>query len=265
MKIKLLIIVGLFSVLVAGVVLMPASTLEATINQRMVNAGAGTFKVSGGTIWSGAGTFVISGPLNSNNRLSPLIIPLRWSFVPSGLLTLRLSFDVITDGRAIKGSARVGAGHRNIKISDADLTSSLELIARFNRNLALLRPSGDISMRSQNETLTVNYAAPNQAYGSLRVAAGNVRLLSIGSDRFGSYEAKLDFDGQTIRYQLDKSSGMLMLKGDGAIELAAPKKFRYSGVATVSRAAPAWLPAALLLVSRPTLDGRFNINYQTGF
>lgn len=244
---------------------MPASTLESAINQRMVTAAAGTFKVCGGTIWSGAGTFVFSGPLNSSNRLSPLIVPLRWSFVPSGLLTLRLSFDVVTDGRAIKGTARLGAGPSNIKISDADLSSSLELVARFNRNLALLRPSGDISIRSQNESLMVNYAAPNLAHGSLRVAATNVRLQSIGADRFGSYEAKLFFDGQTIRYQLDKSSGMLILKGEGAVVLATPKQFRYTGFATLSRAAPSWLPAALLLVSRPSLDGRFNIDYKTGF
>ncbi len=271
MKLKLLIVVGLLSALIAAVAMMPASVMENRINHHLQANGLnlGQFRVNGGTIWSGSGALTIGATNNVNNtsgsRASPLTVGLQWSFVPTELLGLRMAFDVIADGKALRGNIRVGGGFGSVAISRVDVASSLEVIARFNSNLALLRAAGDIVLRSNDDTLVISYATSVNASGRLRVITRDVRLRSIGNEPFGSYEASLVFDKQTIRYQIDKASGMLTLKGDGAVVWSSPRQFRYTGAAAASRAAPYWLPATLLLVGRPTLDGRFNIDYKTGF
>jgi hypothetical protein len=262
MKLKWLISIGVVTAFIAALAMIPATSLERMINQRLGDSGA--LRVSSGTIWVGSGTLFLGAP---NTRLPQLEIPLRWSFAPTGLLRGRLAFDVIADGKPLKGILRVGAGFSNVDIRDADLMTSLEVMGRFHRNLALLRASGDIALRSESagESLTINYAAPHLANGKLRLAAREVRLRTISNDAFGSYDAALIFAGQDIRYVIDKSTGMLALKGDGLIALGGTRQFRYKGVATVARSAPPWLSAALLAVGRPSLDGRFNIDYQTRF
>ncbi len=267
MKIKLLIAVGLLSVLIAAAAMMPATVMESRINHHLQASGLnlGQFRVTGGTIWSGNGTLVIGSANNANNRTAPLNIGLRWSLVPTELLGLRVAFDVVADGKALNGNARIGGGFTSVAISQVNVMTSLEVIARFNSNLALLRAAGDIRLHSNNDTLTIGYATPIHASGRMRIVARDVRLRTISNDPFGSYEASLVFDKQTIRYQIDKASGMLTLKGDGLVAWSTPRQFRYTGVAAVPRSAPYWLTAALLLAGRPSLDGRFNIDYRTGF
>jgi hypothetical protein len=265
MKLKWLIIVGVLSAFIVGFAMIPASIMESNINQRLANNG--TFRVSGGTIWSGGGTLIWNAaPVgNTVSRLPPLEIPLQWSFAPMGLFQARASVDVIADGKPLRGRTRLGFGLASIKISQADLSTSLEVISRFNRNLALASASGDIIIQTNNDSLNVRYAAPYKMNGALRVNASNIRLRTIGPQAFGSYEVAMNFIDQDMRYQIDKSSGALVLQGGGNISLAAPKQFRYTGTASVSRAAPVWLPAALLAVGRPGLDGRFTIDYKTNF
>jgi Type II secretion system (T2SS), protein N len=265
MKLKWLIIVGVLSAFLVGIAMIPASIVESNINQRLANNG--TFRVAGGTIWSGSGTLVWNAaPVgNAISRLPSLEIPLQWSFAPLGIFQGRASVDVIADGKPLRGRARLGFGLSSVTISRADLSTSLEVISRFNRNLALASASGDLVVQTNNDSLNIGYAAPYLMNGALRVNASNIRLRTIGPQAFGSYEVAMNFTDQDIRYQVDKSSGTLVLQGSGNISLAAPKQFRYIGTASVSRVAPAWLPAALLAVGRPGLDGRFTIDYKTNF
>ncbi len=265
MKLKLLIIIGVLSAFVAGCVLIPATAVENLVNQRLGAAGVGSFRATSGTIWAGTGIFYLSTPATSPHRASQLEIPLNWSFVPSGLLALRATFDIATNAKSIKGTARIGAGLTQLDMSHANLATSLDVVSRFSPNLALLRASGDMKIHSGNDSFKVDYAAPHKMNGQLRVVATDVRIRTIWADPFGSYEARLVFAEQNVRYQIDHATGMLNLKGEGNVSLAAPRQFRYNGMASVSRTAPVWLSVALLAVGRPTLDGRYNIDYKINF
>lgn len=264
MKIKWLLFAGTLSALAAAVVLMPATVIENAVNVRLKTTGLGALRVSGGTIWSGAATLTINTLPHPGQRAGTALIPLTWSFAPSGLLALRVAFDIHADSQPVRGTARIGAGLTNLAISRADLTMPLEFIARFNRNLSALRASGEVILRAHNDTLTIGYSAPITATGSLRVSVKQLRLRTLAPEPFGSYEAALLFAGQNIRYQIDQSSGMLQLKGEGAVAMAAPKQFRYTGTAAAKNAPP-WLTAALQLAGRPSLDGRYQIDYKSGF
>ncbi len=264
MKIKWLIFVGGVAALAGAVVLMPAAVIENPVNARLAAAGLGALRVSGGTIWAGAATLTLITPPQPGQRAGSAVIPLTWSFAPSGLLALRVAFDIHANGQQVRGTLRIGAGLTKLAISRAEVTMPLEFIARFNRNLSALRASGEVIAHARNDTLTIGYSAPITATGNLRVSVNQLRLRTFSTEPFGSYEAALVFAGHNIRYQIDQSSGMLQLKGEGAVAMAAPKHFRYTGTAT-TKAAPSWLPAALLLVGRPSLDGRYQIDYKSGF
>lgn len=261
MKLKWLIIVGIVTAIIAGIAMMPATVLENPVNQRLGNQAS--FRVTSGSVWSGAGMLTWRG---TNPRLAPLEIPLNWSWAPSTLTLGRMSFDIQLQGRVVRGQVRVGGGLQNVIISQANLDSSLEVVSRFHRNMQQLRTSGDINFKSRG-ALSIGYASPLHMQGDVLATVNNVRLRSISNDAFGNYEGKLMFSGSAIRYQVDNSSGMLQLNGNGLITLgtSGSRQFSYKGTAGTSRTAPFWLPAALLAVGTPALDGRFAINYKTNF
>jgi Type II secretion system (T2SS), protein N len=259
MKLKWLIAIGIVTLIVSAVGFTPATVVEGSINQRLGEQAS--LRVTSGTIWSGAGMFTWRG---TNTRLSPLEIPLNWSFAPLALLQGRAAVDITASGRVLRGSARVGAGLSSIAVSSADLTTSLEVMGRFHANLAQLRASGDVNLKNDGGALTISHMNPRAINGNLKVRVEALRLRTISNEVFGNYTGSVAFAGQDIRYRILQSSGMLQLVGDGTVNMDT-RQFRYKGIANPARGAPFWLPAALLAVGRPSLDGRFNIDYNTRF
>ncbi len=257
---RILIAIGVASFLFAACVFIPATFIEAPVNARLGDQAS--FRVTGGTIWSGTGIFSLG---NIRTRQASQEIPFSWSFAPSGLFGLRLSADVVANGALVRGSARVGAGVSNLKISRADLVTSLEIATRMNANLALLRPSGEIRTITQDDSVTISYSNTPSINGRLFINANDVRLRTVTPQIFGSYEAQLTFDDQRINYNINKSSGMLNIFGSGTVAWVSVREFRYQGFASTTRAAPNWLPATLLTVGRLTPDGRINIDYKTSW
>lgn len=252
-----LIVAGILSFSVFGVAFIPATFIESRINARLGDMGS--FTVEGGTVWSGRGVFYWGTP---RNRASQVAIPLTWSFAPSTLLQLRAGADITANGQAVSGRARVAANRSTLRVSDADVKTSIETVARLFQQIAFTRPAGELHARTNGESLVVAFAAPFSADGKLAVAVRDLKLRNLTGQVFGSYEGNLAFDGPRINYAIDKAEGMLMVGGNGSVDLAA-RQFQFKGNVATDRFAPVWLPNALASVGRMGSDGKVAIDYQT--
>ena len=113
--------------------------------------------------------------------------------------------------------------------------------------------------------LTIEYAAPHDASGTLKATTSKLKIRTIGNDTLGRFSATFTANKQNIAYKIDDSNGLLTLNGGGNISRSNPREFRYVGNANVSRATPAWLTAGLIAVGKPSLDGRIQIDYKFNF
>jgi hypothetical protein len=262
MKKRVIILVGVLSFALFGIAFAPASVIEGRVNARLGDMGS--LKVEGGTIWSGRGVFYWGTPRSRQSPDPQIALPLQWSFAPSTILQLRLGADIRATGDALSGTARVAANGRNVKISNADLKTSMDVVARLFRQLAFTRPSGEVHARTNGESLIVAFAAPLNAQGKLGVAVRDLKLRNITGQVFGTYEGNVAFEGARINYAIDNAKGMLVLGGSGNVDLAA-RQFQFAGSASTDRFAPVWLPQALQAVGKLGSDGKVAIDYKTNW
>lgn len=258
MKIKWLILVAIVAALVSALLMVPATTIEGRINQRLQDTG--TFHVIDGTIWSGQARFKLKQ--GRAERLDTLV---SWSFAPATLLTARLGFDVTLAGTDVNGKARFALGVTNVKISATELATTLDVVNRFSPYLLLLRTQGELRLLAGETPLTVQYAAPYEASGTLNATASKLKIRTLGNDAIGSYAAAFTFDKKNIIYKIDDSNGQLTLDGGGNIAFANPREFRYTGSAKISPTTPPWLAGSVMGIGRPALDGRIQIDYKFNF
>ncbi len=258
MKLKWLIIIGVLTSLIAACAMIPATFIEASVNERLKNSGV--FHVTGGTIWSGQGTLQLRQ--GRTKQMEAFII---WSFAPMSLFSARVGFDVSAAGADVNGRARIALGLTNVKITQTDIATTFEVANRFSPFLLLMRSSGEVQLREGDKPFTLSYAAPYDANGTLKATATKLKIRTLGNDTIGRFAVTLNFEKQNTAYVIDDSNGLLTLKGSGNISRAAPREFRYVGTATVSRTTPVWLTASLITIGRPSLDGRIQIDYKFNF
>jgi len=277
MKARTIALTGGASLAIALLAFIPANMIESLINKRLA-PGAQLTGISG-TIWSGAATMQIAEAGQQINaeagrqinaaRGGRIEIPLTWSFAPTSLLRLRLGADVMASGRALSGKARVEAGLLSMRLRDADIKAAMESLGRLHQNFSMLKPGGELQIRSSGAPLSIDYLAPHAMSGRLDFAAANVRVRSIAglpiAVPLGSYGGHMVFDGQRVNYQIEKSSGLLALTGGGHIALGNSREFHYKGYAAALPGSPVWLAQMLGSFGRTSPDGRASIDYKTNW
>ena len=184
-------------------------------------------------------------------------------------MRLRIGVDVEATGRHVFGKTTVEAGVLSVQLRKADLHLAMESLSQLNRDIAFLRPAGEVQFLSDGHSLKIDYAAPHAMAGRLNFAANRVRVqASAGiplSVPLGSYGGHMVFDGQRVVYQIEKSSGLLSLNGGGHVVLGKQNEFKYQGFAAALPGSPDWLASTLGGLGRATPDGRVNIDYKTNW
>ncbi|MFO0214400.1 MAG: hypothetical protein ACK511_00040, partial [Burkholderiales bacterium] len=144
---------------------------------------------------------------------------------------------------------------------------AIESLSQLNKDIAFLRPAGELQFLSEGHPLQVDYLSPNAMAGRLNFKVSRVRVQAIAGVPLGvplgSYGGHLIFNGQRIVYQIEKSSGLLSLNGGGHMVLGKPNEFKYQGFAAALSGSPVWLANAIGTLGRATSDGRVSIDYQT--
>ncbi len=268
------ILVGLVALLIAGVLFVPATVIVNLIDERL--APRVVLQAVDGTIWSGRATVAImpvqpgSGTAKRPNAPKPralLQVPLTWSFAPTSLLRGRFGADIRLQSSDLSGKLRAEAGLFNLQVRDADVSASMEALARVNQELGMWKPNGRIEAISTDDAVTIGYAAPHPMSGTLKLSVSDVRLRAgalLGlAVPIGSYAGTVKFTGERIDYRIDSSKGALALTGGGHITRDANRELRYEGFASTLPGSPTWLLGALTSVGRVTPDGRVNINVKT--
>jgi hypothetical protein len=290
MQKRWLIAFGVSVLVVAGIAFIPASLIQSQLNARALNV---SMRDASGTVWIGRGVLVIVPGDARNitnrdaNRNNQLVIPLQWSIAPLSLLRGRLGFDVSANAtanasanananananksaRAVKGSLTAEVGFTNLQIRNADLTLAMEELARLSRDAALFKPAGSARILSATEPVRIDYRAPHNMHGNIKLNANDVRMRAGAlfglSVPLGSYAGLVTFKDQRIDYRIDESKGMLALSGSGHITRDATREFRYDGFASTLPGSPVWLLGALSSVGKLTSDGRVKIDVNTKY
>jgi Type II secretion system (T2SS), protein N len=260
MKRRTIVAFAVIVFIVAGIAFIPATMFERTINAKLGTIGS--VRIEGGTIWSGRATAFIGTP---SSRERPLDIPFTWSFAPSTLLQLRVGVDVVASGKALSGNVRLAGSFSNVRMTNADIVSSLELLERLNRSLAFVRPTGELRLQTGNNSVTVGYNAPFTANGALNAQIVDLRFRTFGAQSLGTHELTLTFAQQRIDYMIKKSGGIIAVGGGGNVNMVEPREFQFNGFTHVNQNGPAWLVSGARALGKQAADGRIDINFKTRF
>jgi hypothetical protein len=270
-KRRTLVIVGVVAFVCATVTFFPASLFESQVS-KLLSPNA-QLRNTSGTIWVGAALLQLSGsqlPTQAEGRArstAAIEVPIQWSLAPTSLIRLRLGFDVVATGRHVLGKTTVEAGLLSVQLRNANLRLAIESLALLNRDIAFLRPAGEVHFLTDGHALRIDYASPHAMQGRLNFSANRVQVQAIAgiplSVPLGSYGGHMVLEGQRIVYQIEKSSGLLSLDGGGHVVLGKPNEFKYQGFAAALPGSPAWLANTLGTLGRATPDGRVSIDYKT--
>jgi hypothetical protein len=268
-----LISLGVVALLLGLLAFIPASLLEGAVARRNLSL---VLTNTTGTVWSGSAMLLVADSPQAArtpqaNRTA-LRVPITWSFAPTSLARARLGFDVTAGNDALRdiaGTAVVEAGVTDVAIRKADMRLSMAALARVSRDVALFRPTGLVHVRSGERTVTIDYRAPHNMAGEVRLNANEVRLRAAAllglSVPLGSYAGRVTFAGQRIDYRIDESKGVLALTGSGHVTRDANREFHYDGFATPLPGSPPWLLGALSGLGRITPDGRVKLDVKAKY
>ena len=247
---------GVASFAIGLVVLAPAALLERVITQSS-NAGV-RFAADSGTIWTGRGRFTVAADA------TPMVLPVVWRFDPRALPGLRLGFIVEPSAPALSGSARVAWRPGEIELRAASLSADARLLAVAHPAAALFSPIGRVRLQqSGDERLSVKPATKaSEAWrvdGAINLHAEQLTFGGIINAPVGSHEISLRGEGATVKISVLRSNGALKLEGTGAVVLAPPRRFTFSGFATVADD----VPVTLKQLGPVLPDGRQRIELNT--
>ncbi len=246
------VIVGIIAFIASVIALIPARIFESALNKAL--APVAQVRNTSGTIWSGSASVQLDGGqvLRQSPSTPAIEVPIQWSFAPTSLMRLRLGFNIVV---------------LSVQLRNVDLRLAIESLSQLNKDIAFLRPAGELQFLSEGHPLQVDYLSPNAMAGRLNFKVSRVRVQAIAGVPLGvplgSYGGHLIFNGQRIVYQIEKSSGLLSLNGGGHMVLGKPNEFKYQGFAAALSGSPVWLANAIGTLGRATSDGRVSIDYQT--
>ena len=246
----------LASFAVSATVLAPAALLERATGG--TPSARTRFVADAGTIWSGRGRIAIIPDS------TPIVIPIAWRFDPRALSGLRLGYFIEVNAPVLSGSAHLGLGFGSLELRDAAVSADARLLSMAHPAAALFAPAGKIRLQqSADEQFSVRAAANDKQTwrvdGLMGLQAEQLAFGGVVNAPVGSHEFKLRGDGLTINVSILRSNGPLKLEGTGSIALAPPRRFTFSGFATV----PADAPAALKQLGPTLSDGRQRIELNT--
>ncbi len=216
------------------------------------------FASESGTIWTGRGR------INIASDTSPVVIPIGWRFDPISLLRLRVGFFVTANAAALAGTTHMGWRFGDIELRDTMIETDARLLSMAHAAGALFAPTGKIRLQQlPDERLNMKPASNEKeawrVNGSIGLTAEQLALAGAFNTPASNVELKLQGDGTAINVAILRSSGPLKLEGTGTLALTAPRRFTFSGFATVASDAP----AALKQIGPTMADGRQRIEINT--
>ena len=218
------------------------------------------FASESGTIWTGRGRIDIA------SDTSPVVIPVGWRFDPLSLLRLRPGVFVAANAPALAGTTHIGLRFGEVELRDTVIEADARLLSMVHPAGALFAPTGKIRLRQSADEYFTARPAPNEkeawrVNGSIGLIAEQLALAGAFNTPASNYELKLLGDGTAINVAILRSSGPLKLEGAGVLALTAPRRFTFSGFATVAGDAP----AALKQLGPTMADGRQRIEINTAW
>ena len=244
------------SFLVCLLVLAPAALIEWAAHQSPNQTVQ--FIADSGTIWAGRGRITVAADR------TPLVLPVVWRFDARALLDLRIGFFIAANAPALSGSARIASRFGDIQLRETAFSADAGLLTIAYRSAVIFAPLGRIRLQQTgDERLVIRPAtSANQVWrvdGVMGLHAEQLVLGGVVSAPVGNHEISLQGEGATIKMTVLRSSGPLKLEGAGALTLVSPRRFTFSGFATVAGDAP-----EVLKQLGPVLpDGRQRIELNT--
>ena len=193
-----------FSVFAAGLIVQAPATLVDAELQRASN-GRLRLAQAQGTIWAGSGLIEIRD-VGGRNAIAKDI---AWRVLPESLWRGRLVCEVELE-RATRRFP-IAASLTTIEIANAEIDLPAAALAFAEPRLKPLKLSGDVLLRTTNlsigrdgmlGTVTLQWRAAGSAFSPL--------------SPIGSYELRLDGQGNTVRATLSTLQGPLQLDGSGS-------------------------------------------------
>jgi general secretion pathway protein N len=206
----LLIALGFYAVIL--VVEAPATLVDAAL-RRVGNERLRLVQAQG-SVWSGKGILEI----RSAGATEALARPISWRVQPASLWRGQLVCEVRLDPAS--PPITVAASPTRVQIDGAEIDLPADALALAEPRLKPLKLKGDIQIRLDGFSL-----ARNSVNGGLVVL-----WQSAGSDfspvsPMGSYELRVDGEGQDVRARLTTNEGPLQLDGAGTWKVTAPPRF----------------------------------------
>ena len=244
------------SFLVCLLVLAPAALIEWAVRQSPNQTVQ--FIADSGTIWAGRGRITVAADP------SPLVLPVVWRFDARALLDLRIGFFIAANAPALSGSTRIASRFGDIQLRETSFSADARLSTIAHRAATLFAPTGRIRLQQTGDQRFVMRPATSATQvwrvdGMMGLQAEQLALGGLVSAPVGNHEISLQGDGATVKMTVLRSSGPLKLEGSGALTLVSPRRFAFSGFATVAGDAP-----DILKQLGPILpDGRQRIELNT--
>ena len=244
------------SFLVCLLVLAPAALVEWAAHQSPNQTVQ--FIADSGTIWAGRGRIIVAVDP------TPLVLPVVWRFDARALLDLRIGFFIAANAPALSGSTRVAWRFGDIQLRETTVSADARLLMIAHRAAIIFAPAGRIRFQQTGDERLVMRPATsaNQGLhvnGVMGLLAEQLALGGFVNAPVGSQEISLQGEGATIKMTVLRSSGPLKLEGAGTLTLVSPRRFAFSGFATVAGDAP-----DILKQLGPILpDGRQRIELNT--
>ncbi|MEE8387131.1 MAG: type II secretion system protein N [Acidiferrobacterales bacterium] len=241
---------GLAAYLFFLVSLAPASWLVWAVNQK--SGVAVSLTQTRGTIWSGEGRLAI--PARPGHPIDLGLVSWRLSLWRLFTGAINLSIDAQTSNQQIVTNITIRYG--KIQLTNTLIQVPAQLAKEFYAPAALIAPSGQIHIKSDNWTVK-----PNGIEGEIELLWRNASSALLGGQPLGDYRLVATGKGPRLQFRLTTLKGDLELHASGGWDIMGTGVLNLSGTAR-ARARPEQFEPLLMLLGKNQGRGvrKFNIN-----
>ncbi|WP_068805566.1 type II secretion system protein N [Thauera phenolivorans] len=208
-----------FLVLLAALLLarLPAGLVDAAL-ARLTDGGLRLAEARG-TLWRGSA--LLAGREVDGGELAALL-PLAWTFSPSGLLRGELAWSVDAASRAA-GSIRVAAD--GVALEALSLTLPLRTLAAASKH-PLAHAGWGGSLQAESEELHCDWTA--RCSGALALEWRDAASALLPQARLGRYRVRTAFREGDLEFGVRTPEGLLRITGEGSLPFGGRLAFEGS-------------------------------------
>lgn len=241
---------GLAAYLFFLVSLAPASWLAWAVNQK--SDGAVSLTQTQGTIWSGEGRLGIPTKLTHSIDLGLI----SWHLNPWQLLTGAINLGITAQSSSRQIVTDVNIRRGKIQLVDTSLELPAQLAKEFYAPAALIAPSGQIHIKSDNWIVT-----PDGVEGEIELLWRSASSALLDNQPLGDYRLVATGKGPRLQLRLITLKGDLELNASGGWDIMGSGALNLSGTARARTKSEQFEPLLVLLGKNRGKGARkFNIN-----